>query len=55
MIQLGDIIDGKCKFNESQESALNTVLDVFKKSKCTEIYHVIGNHELYCFDRQTLQ
>jgi len=52
-IQLGDAIDGKNKRTKNERKALNTVLEILNQTN-SKIYHTIGNHELYCFDRKTL-
>jgi|EP00670_Eutreptiella_braarudii_P007308 manganese-dependent ADP-ribose/CDP-alcohol diphosphatase len=52
--QLGDVIDGKCeKFGQS-ESDLADVMAQFQRCNVQEIYHCIGNHELYNFARWQL-
>ncbi|XP_050393613.1 manganese-dependent ADP-ribose/CDP-alcohol diphosphatase [Patella vulgata] len=51
ILQLGDIIDGFNKRHGISESSLQKTLDVFGDFKT---YHVIGNHELYNFDRAAL-
>jgi len=53
-IQLGDAIDGKNKRIKNERKALETVLEILKQTNCPKLYHTIGNHELYCFDRKTL-
>eukprot|EP00397_Hematodinium_sp_SG-2012_P049426 GEMP01056999.1.p1 GENE.GEMP01056999.1~~GEMP01056999.1.p1 ORF type:complete len:324 (+),score=66.26 GEMP01056999.1:112-1083(+) len=51
MINLGDIIDGRNKETEMQTEALRRVLEPFAG---LPRYDLIGNHELYCWDRDTL-
>eukprot|EP00287_Rhodomonas_sp_CCMP768_P009590 CAMPEP_0196742384 /NCGR_PEP_ID=MMETSP1091-20130531/46442_1 /TAXON_ID=302021 /ORGANISM="Rhodomonas sp., Strain CCMP768" /LENGTH=201 /DNA_ID=CAMNT_0042088411 /DNA_START=247 /DNA_END=849 /DNA_ORIENTATION=- len=52
--QLGDLVDG-CNAGLGQSvQAMDAVLNELGRSKCKEIYHLIGNHELYNFDRSTL-
>ena len=46
IIQLGDIIDGQCKGRGETESAWDACQQLFSGCSC-EIYHCIGNHELY--------
>lgn len=52
VLQIGDLIDGKC--SEYPDRALANVLDKFKPLK-VPLYHVLGNHELYNFERKELQ
>ena len=54
IVQLGDLIDGKCKAMHQSEEALTRALSIFDKSQCRSIAHLIGNHELYNFDRVSL-
>ena len=56
VMQLGDIIDGKCQNNNNSQKALETVLEKFKQLKCglNNVYHALGNHELYNFSRSEL-
>eukprot|EP01025_Chloroclados_australasicus_P008068 TRINITY_DN12782_c0_g1_i1.p1 TRINITY_DN12782_c0_g1~~TRINITY_DN12782_c0_g1_i1.p1 ORF type:complete len:327 (+),score=35.68 TRINITY_DN12782_c0_g1_i1:52-1032(+) len=51
-INLGDIIDGK-SLDVDSNAALNDVLSQFSKFE-GKVYHVIGNHCLYNFDRNSL-
>lgn len=51
--QLGDLIDG-CNVNLGQShSALDAALQELSRAPCPT-YSLVGNHELYNFDRQTL-
>lgn len=52
IVQLGDIIDGLCKTNETSINDLNVILEQFKR--ISPVYHIWGNHELYNFSRQDL-
>ena len=52
---LGDIIDQRCSKLGTSKSDLKVVLDEFKRMKCKQITHIIGNHELYNFDREELK
>ena len=52
---LGDIIDQRCSKLGTSKSDLKVVLDEFKRIKCKQITHIIGNHELYNFDREELK
>ncbi|XP_072414396.1 manganese-dependent ADP-ribose/CDP-alcohol diphosphatase-like [Chiloscyllium punctatum] len=53
ILQLGDIIDGCNLQLKSSDHALQVVLDEF--SKCSSpVHHILGNHELYNFDRELL-
>ncbi|XP_048772198.2 manganese-dependent ADP-ribose/CDP-alcohol diphosphatase-like isoform X2 [Ostrea edulis] len=53
VLQLGDVIDGKCKGIEQSDICLQRVLDQFDELQ-RDVYHVWGNHELYNFDRKWL-
>ena len=55
IVQLGDIIDGMNWKLQSSTKALDDVLQHFSKLQCDKVIHVIGNHELYNFDRETLR
>jgi len=49
VVQLGDIIDGKCKdINHDSENCLKAVLDIFSTIGCQR-YDILGNHEFYNF------
>lgn len=53
VIQLGDLIDGRNKrmgSKEESKKALDTVLGIFQNLQ-VPVYHVLGNHELYNFNR----
>jgi manganese-dependent ADP-ribose/CDP-alcohol diphosphatase len=54
ILQCGDIIDGQCAKASSSESSLKAVLNELEACNCKQFYHLIGNHELYNFDRQQL-
>lgn len=54
VLQLGDIIDGYCtRTEEGSDKALEKVLSVFNQLPCPH-YPVVGNHELYNFDKSKL-
>ena len=53
-LQLGDLIDGRCKRDDSSETALETVLRELHQFEAPT-YHVWGNHELYNFKRSQLE
>ena len=63
VMHLGDIVDGKQRMvpsnctvatpQQRSDAALDQALQVFAGAGCTT-YHVIGNHCLYNFDRETL-
>nr|XP_022312853.1 manganese-dependent ADP-ribose/CDP-alcohol diphosphatase-like isoform X2 [Crassostrea virginica] len=53
VLQLGDIIDGKCRVEEKSEICLQRVLNQFQDLQAN-VYHVWGNHELYNFERNVL-
>jgi manganese-dependent ADP-ribose/CDP-alcohol diphosphatase len=61
ILQLGDLIDGKCKSNgdsvESMNMVLNELNNMFtqeEKSSSQKILNVWGNHEMYNFTRSYL-
>jgi hypothetical protein len=49
--KLGDLIDGQCAKRESSDEDLKAVTDKFARLDQTDFLHLIGNHELYNFDR----
>jgi len=51
VLQIGDLIDGKCK--PYSDRALETVLQHLKPLQAP-LYHALGNHELYNFSRTRL-
>lgn len=51
ILQLGDLIDGKCKELGITNEALNAIGKRFEEDKF-EVFHVIGNHELYNLSRR---
>eukprot|EP00456_Euglypha_rotunda_P033748 TRINITY_DN2604_c0_g1_i21.p1 TRINITY_DN2604_c0_g1~~TRINITY_DN2604_c0_g1_i21.p1 ORF type:complete len:270 (-),score=28.85 TRINITY_DN2604_c0_g1_i21:2-811(-) len=53
VVQLGDVIDGRNKKTGQSKEALSRVLSEFEKLNVKNVYHCIGNHELYNFDRKT--
>lgn len=53
VLQLGDIIDGKCRPEKQSEKCLQRVLNQFNELQ-GDVYHVWGNHELYNFERKVL-
>jgi hypothetical protein len=55
-VLLGDTIDGKCKQNNTSDSAYEAVLKVLERSNVAgPAWHfVIGNHDLYNFSRLQL-
>mmetsp|Transcript_61912 Transcript_61912/g.116556 ORF Transcript_61912/g.116556 Transcript_61912/m.116556 type:complete len:443 (+) Transcript_61912:55-1383(+) len=53
--QMGDIIDGKAKAESDSDKDLQAVLATLNKVKPeVDFLHLIGNHELYNFDRVQL-
>ena len=48
VLQLGDLLDGQCKKTDPH-SVLADLLHDWKP--CPSVLHVLGNHELYCFDK----
>ena len=55
LLQLGDVIDGKCKrFGNIQDRCLTAVLEKFSQFT-GPVYHIWGNHEFYNFPRHKLQ
>lgn len=55
VINLGDIVDGKCKGAEDGHKAVDDVLDALSAYTHGSILHAYGNHCLYNMDRPTLQ
>lgn len=53
VLQLGDIIDGKCRPEKQSDTCLQRVLNQFNELQ-RDVYHVWGNHELYNFERNVL-
>ncbi|XP_052070348.1 LOW QUALITY PROTEIN: uncharacterized protein LOC127709056 [Mytilus californianus] len=53
IFQLGDLIDGFCKRIEEPTVCLNRILDIFDEEKMP-VLHVVGNHELYNFSKDSL-
>jgi manganese-dependent ADP-ribose/CDP-alcohol diphosphatase len=51
VVQLGDLIDGKCKIASKHNEALDEILAEFGDFK---VYHCWGNHEFYNFSRQEI-
>jgi manganese-dependent ADP-ribose/CDP-alcohol diphosphatase len=51
--QLGDLIDGKNSARGSAVPAMEAATGLLNRLVCPT-YHVIGNHELYCFTRSEL-
>ncbi|CAF0990640.1 unnamed protein product, partial [Brachionus calyciflorus] len=56
LVQLGDLIDGKCKLDNSSKKCLNKCLDELNNmvSNETSLLHIWGNHEFYNFLRKDL-
>ena len=62
VVQLGDIIDGACTTSPALDGgasgrALSNVMSTLAQVGCGihNVHHLIGNHELYNFDRETLR
>lgn len=51
---LGDIIDQQCETNRDSKRALDQVLDAFRSAPAN-VVHLVGNHELYNFNRAELR
>jgi manganese-dependent ADP-ribose/CDP-alcohol diphosphatase len=51
ILQLGDLIDGKCKGINESEASMYRVLNFFKEFKLLNVW---GNHEFYNFTRSYL-
>ncbi len=49
VLQLGDLLDGQCKKTDPR-SVLRELLNDWKQC-ASPAMHVLGNHELYCFDK----
>lgn len=54
LINLGDIIDGKCATAEHGEKAIDNVLDALSEYTHGRILHTYGNHELYVHGREEI-
>lgn len=64
IIQLGDLIDGKCKAKSDSERAMNLLIEELSKlfedkddkknADVPRLLHIWGNHEFYNFKRQYL-
>merc|ERR1719352_467374 len=54
VVQLGDIIDGSNSKAGESEKALSTVLGVFGRCKARRRFDLVGNHELYNFQKHEL-
>jgi manganese-dependent ADP-ribose/CDP-alcohol diphosphatase len=54
IVQLGDIIDGSNARLDASETALETVLSVFAEAHASTRFDLIGNHELYNFQRPVM-
>lgn len=52
--QLGDLLDGVNRRLGISEASLDDCLQEFDRCTCKRVYHLIGNHDLYNFDRDTL-
>jgi len=52
VFDLGDIIDQQCETNGDSHECLQRVLHEWVPLKDIPIYHLIGNHELYNFNRE---
>lgn len=53
VLQLGDLIDGRCRTYKNFDSASKLIRSRFE-SDDFETFHITGNHELYNFSRQEL-
>lgn len=53
IIQLGDLIDIHSTFRNGSEKAFLMVMEILNSLQ-SPIFHVIGNHDLYCFSRSFL-
>jgi len=54
VVQMGDVIDGCNKARGTSEAALATVLRAFAAAAAPRRYDLIGNHELYNFQREDM-
>jgi manganese-dependent ADP-ribose/CDP-alcohol diphosphatase len=54
LINLGDIIDGKCAAAEHGEKAIDNVLEALSEYTHGRILHTYGNHELYVHGREEI-
>lgn len=55
IVQVGDIIDGINAKMGTSEAALGKTLDVLSRSTAQRRLDMVGNHELYTFNRPSLQ
>ena len=56
VVQLGDLIDGRCAKNKDTYECLGRVLTLLGNAVAPHgVYHIIGNHELYNFSREELK
>ena len=53
-IDLGDVIDGQCANLPSGPDPVLTSISEALSAYEGEWFHTYGNHEMYCFDRQTI-
>ena len=54
VVQLGDIIDARAKAHKGSDVECSKVLEELQKSDCQYLVNIIGNHELYNFNREEL-
>mmetsp|Transcript_76125 Transcript_76125/g.181145 ORF Transcript_76125/g.181145 Transcript_76125/m.181145 type:complete len:442 (-) Transcript_76125:219-1544(-) len=54
IVDLGDMIDQQCETLNMSERALAAVLGEWQAAPAT-VHHLLGNHELYNFDRSELE
>lgn len=50
VLQLGDLLDGQCKDTDPHK-VLSWLLSDWSKCTASKILHAVGNHELYCFEK----
>jgi len=55
IVQMGDLLDGFCHRGADPRVALATVRKTQERAVCKSWHNVIGNHELYNFDRAELR
>jgi manganese-dependent ADP-ribose/CDP-alcohol diphosphatase len=54
VVQLGDIVDGKCQAEGRGHDAIDDVMEALSVYNHGSIVHIYGNHCLYNMDRRTL-
>ena len=53
--QLGDLVDSKARHNNTTSQDCQRVLEELQQAKSEYLVNIIGNHELYNFQRKELE